>query len=112
MKKILLFLALSVATTAQTITPPQPNYSQYGSYSRQMTVWRNVERQRQTQELENYRRFREEIRRNLPNVQNNYFPLRGRTARTRIIVNSDGSIDIRGQNRLRRSRVTWSERVY
>lgn len=69
MKKLLLVIAallitcdLSVAQ-GRTIAPPTINYSQYGSYSRQLTVYRNVQAQLDADARRRYRKFREEVRR-------------------------------------------------
>lgn len=46
-----------------TIRPPQPQYEQYGSYSRQLTVYRNVQARLEEDRRREYRKWREEIRR-------------------------------------------------
>ena len=69
MKKLLLVIAsllivcdLSAAQSSRTQSPTI-NYSQYGSLSRQMTVYENVSRREAALERERYRKFREEVRR-------------------------------------------------
>ena len=60
-------LVLTAFASAQTkIQPPQPNYTQYGSLSRQMTVYQNTQLEIDKLERERYRRFREEVRRQTP----------------------------------------------
>lgn len=58
-----LLLSSVAAAQGATIKTPQPDYRVYGSYSRQMTVYRNVESMRKYDERIAYRRFREEIAR-------------------------------------------------
>lgn len=48
------------------ITPPQPNYEIYGSYSRQLRVYEATQRRLDALDRQRYRRFREEVRRNMP----------------------------------------------
>ena len=59
---VLVLSSVSLAQGAR-IQPPQPNYKQYGSYSAQLTVYENAQRRLNELELEKYRRFREEVRR-------------------------------------------------
>lgn len=70
MKKLLLIslsiLAFCGSVFAQGIKPPAPRYEQYGSYSRQMQVYQNVQTLQADRRLREYRRFREEIRRQTP----------------------------------------------
>ena len=65
MHKLLFSFSLlaSIATAQATIRPPQPDYSKYGSYDRQVTVYTNAQRQLNELKLERYRKFREEVRR-------------------------------------------------
>ncbi|MCI0558110.1 MAG: hypothetical protein MN733_06415 [Nitrososphaera sp.] len=58
-----LLLSSVAAAQGATIKPPQPDYSKYGSYSAQLTVYENTQRRLDALELERYRKFREEIRR-------------------------------------------------
>jgi len=66
MKKLLGVVLICTTTFAQgaKIQPPQPNYKQYGSYSRQMTVYENTQQQLDALELRKYRKFREEVNKN------------------------------------------------
>jgi len=65
--KIIIFLALAAVASAQTrIAPPQPDYSQYGSLSRQMTVYENLRLREEKLEKDNERRRREAYRRDTP----------------------------------------------
>ena len=87
MKKLLItLLCLCGVATAQstTIRPPQPNYAVYGSYSRQLAVYEGTQRRLHALELEKYRRFREEVRRQNPPRTTNYIISRGGS--TRIII--------------------------
>lgn len=59
---VILLASVSLAQGAR-IAPPQPNYSQYGSYDRQLTVYENAQRRLDALELERYRKFREEVAR-------------------------------------------------
>jgi hypothetical protein len=63
---VLAFILVPIATSQATIKPPQPNYTRYGSYSRQLAVHENAQRKLNELELEKYRRFREEVRKNTP----------------------------------------------
>ena len=112
---IMFTLALGGTAVGQTIRPPQPNYNRYGSYNRQMRVYTNAVRQQSYLEREKYRKFREEIRRQT-NYGNTYVIGRSRGS-VRIIVRSNGSINLRGQGRYRRTTITGTygfraQRVY
>ena len=48
------------------IQPPQPNYEIYGSYSRQLRVYEATQRRLDRLDRQRYRKFRQEVRRNLP----------------------------------------------
>lgn len=64
MRTLIALLMLCAAAQAQTtVLPPQPNYSQYGSYSRQLRVYRHTQRQLEADRRREYRLWREEIRR-------------------------------------------------
>lgn len=43
--------------------PPQPYYPVYGSLARQRTVYQNIQQQDAERQLREYRRFREEVNR-------------------------------------------------
>lgn len=58
----ILFLA-SIPVAQGSIRPPQPNYSQYGSYSRQLAVYEATQLRINDMEIRKYRKFREEVRR-------------------------------------------------
>ncbi len=66
MRTLLVIAFLSMSAYADKIQPPQPDYNRYGSYSRQMTVYENTQVRLDALELEKYRKFREEIRRQTP----------------------------------------------
>ena len=59
-------LSLCLMLMFQGVKPPQPQYGAYGSYSRQMTVYQNVRSIEAETQIREYRRFREEVQRNLP----------------------------------------------
>jgi len=59
----LLAIAILSGVAAGQVRPPQPDYAAYGSYSRQMTVYENAKRREDALELEKYRKFREEVKR-------------------------------------------------
>jgi len=58
-------LGVSQQRTAR-IQPPQPNYSQYGSYSRQLRAYEATQRRLDRLDRQRYRKFRQEVRRNMP----------------------------------------------
>lgn len=58
-----LLINLPAPTQSPTLAPPQPNYAIYGSLSRQRTVYNNLLQQNEAQKLREYRKFREEARR-------------------------------------------------
>ena len=78
---IVLLVIISGAASGQStrIRPPQPNYPQYGSYSRQLAVYENAQRRIDELDRERYRRFRAEVRNNLPRQQ------------TRVVVTRRGA---------------------
>lgn len=73
------------STSSATIRPPQPNYAQYGSYSRQLSVYRNTQAQLDEDARRRYRKMREEIRRNLPRQETRVVVQRG----TVVYTNGD-----------------------
>ena len=62
---VLLLCSLAFAQRPQ-VQPPQIDYKKYGSLSGQMIVYQNTQRRLNELELERYRRFMEEVRRNMP----------------------------------------------
>lgn len=70
-KTLFAIVVLSATSFGQRILPPQPNYSQYGSHSRQMTVYVNSQERLNALEIQKFRRFREEVARTTiqPNPQ-------------------------------------------
>lgn len=77
MKNIVAFIILGSLAFGQAydrtkIPPPKIDYSKYGSLSGQMIVYQNVQRQVDVLELERYRAFMEEIRRQTPMVVTTY----------------------------------------
>jgi hypothetical protein len=61
---LLLLLVAAVDTgmaQSRRIQPPQPYYPQYGSMSRQMTVYRNLRLQNEQMERNRVRRIRDEL---------------------------------------------------
>lgn len=62
--RILISIILLSSVASAQVALPQPNYAQYGSYSRQMTVYENTQEQFHALELRKYRKFREEVARN------------------------------------------------
>lgn len=71
--------------SSATIRPPQPNYASYGSYSRQLTVYRNTQAKLDEDARRRYRKMREEIRRNLPRQETRVIVQRG----TVVYTNGD-----------------------
>lgn len=59
-------LATLVLAMLPQQTTPQPNYAIYGSLARQRTVYANLAQQDSERQLREYRRFREELRRQMP----------------------------------------------
>lgn len=63
---LIAFTIITNVSAQARIAPPQPDYSRYGSYSHQLNVYENTQRRLNELELEKYRRFREQVRRNTP----------------------------------------------
>ena len=68
------------------IRPPQPSYAKYGSQSRQMTVYENSQRKLNELELEKYRRFRREVRRDMPRVETKTYVVRDRNISQQVVI--------------------------
>ncbi len=76
---LLLLSTSSFGQQDQTKVPvPQPDYSRYGSYSRRLQVYENVQGRLDHLDRERYRRFREVVRRDRL-VQDNYVVVRRRS---------------------------------
>lgn len=59
-------IVLSQTAIAQSIAPPQPDYSRYGSQSQRLTVYTNTRLEVDRLERLRYTKFREEVRRLTP----------------------------------------------
>lgn len=93
---LLMFCATAQAQT--TILPPQPNYSQYGSYSRQLRVYEATQQRQAAINRQNYRKLRNEIRRNLPRE------------RTRIVITRNNYCSSGYDRWAERRRCTYRDR--
>lgn len=90
MKTLIATIILSSLSFGQTkVPPPKIDYSKYGSLSGQMIVYQNVQRQIDVLELEKYRAFREEIRRQTPTVVTTYYVSERRSYYDRCPVSND-----------------------
>ena len=91
---VCLLYSVTLGQQGQTrIAPPTPNYEQYGSYSRQLRVYTNAQRELDRLDRERYRNFKREVRRE--------------SRRSRLIINSAN-----GTSRWERRRLYSSPRYY
>ena len=58
----------TLASGQGTIPAPSPNYAIYGSLSRQQTVYNNLCLQQSARQLQEYRKFQAEVRRQTYNT--------------------------------------------
>lgn len=99
-----LFLLLALQT--QEVPLPKVDYSKYGSISNQMKVYNYMRSEKDRADLEKYKRFREEVKKQTPPQITTIMTFRNESDRLRLEFKGKRNYPFGGDMLVRRSKVT------